>query len=500
MNTPLTPEPSIQAQLAELARRYREQLPAKLEEINADWRVLRAAWSREAAESLHRAVHGMAGAGGTMGLPQVGDAARAVEGQIKRLLGEPSRLPEMAAEIDAAIERLEIAIKGGETQAHIAGAPAELETLPPLKILVAEDEPMGRQVLCTLLEAWGHTVFGAEDGEQAVALFKREAPDMVLMDVVMPRMNGYQAAQAIKQGCGNRFVPLIFLTALNDEQDLTQCVASGGDDFMVKPYNGVLLQAKLIAMNRIRLLHQELSLYQQKTAEEIELSKRVFDAITGRNPVLPEIGSQLTSVGHFCGDLLLYEKTRQGRLVLMLGDFTGHGLAAAIGALPVAEVFYPMVARDEPLERIVAEINGRLHGVLPTGHFCAAVFLDIDAGKECIRFWNGGSPPCWLVDRAGRVCGDIVSDKLPLGIVGRDGFDGEVGEISANEVSAVVLYSDGLSEARNPQGDMLTADGVRRVIEAAGGDLLESVRAGCDGFRAGREPDDDLSLAVVRLG
>lgn len=487
--------------MAELARRYREQLPARFAEIRAAWNALQAGWTHEGAESLHRVVHSMTGASGTMGLPHVGAAARVVEQNIKTVLAEPERLSLMATEISAALHTLEAVIGEVEAQTPASGrGPARLEALPPLRILVADDEPMGREVLCTLLEAGGHTVFAAEDGEQAVALFEREAPDMVLMDVVMPCMNGYDAARAIKQACGGRFVPMIFLTALQDEQDLAQCVAAGGDDFMVKPYNGVLLQAKLIAMNRIRLLHHELSQYQQKTAEEIELSKRVFDAITGRNPVLPEVGSWLSSVGHFCGDLLLYGKTGEGRLVLMLGDFTGHGLAAAIGALPVADVFYPMVAGNEPLECIVSEINERLHSVLPTGHFCAAVFIDLDPRKERIRFWNGGSPPGWVVSKAGRVAGTLASSKLPLGIVGRSSFDGEVGEVGMEKAGAVVLYSDGLSEVRNPRGDMLTADGVQHLVEVAGGaDLLNALRAGCDEFRSGRAPDDDLSLVVVNL-
>lgn len=500
MTAPGHPDPSIQAQLEEFARRYREQLPAKFGEIAAAWRALQSSWDQDTAETLYRTVHNMAGAAGTMGLRHVGDAARTVEQRLKPLLAEPARLPDVAVAIAGAIAALEAAISGNELPSHAIGH-AVLDELPPLKILVAEDEPLGRQVLCTLLEAWGHTVFGAEDGEQAVALFLREAPDMVLMDVVMPGMDGYMAAHAIKQACGRRFVPLIFLTALQEDQDLTRCVAAGGDDFMVKPYSGTLLQAKLIAMNRIRLLHRELSLYREKTAEEIELSKHVFDAITGRNPVLPEIGSEQASVGHFCGDLLLYDKTPRGRLVLMLGDFTGHGLAAAIGALPAAEAFYPMAARDEPLESIVSEINERLHNLLPTGRFCAAVFLDIDSAKQRIRYWNGGSPPCWLCNRNGRVSGGIASTKLPLGIVGRDGFDGQVEEIAAADLSAVVLYSDGLSEVRNPQGEMLSEEGVRQVVATAdSGDLLESVRAGCDRFRAGRVPEDDLSLVVVRLG
>ena len=501
MNTPVPPETSIQAQLAEIGRRYRQQLPAKLAELRASWRALQAAWNQEGAELLYRAAHSMAGSGGTMGLSQVGDAARAVEQRVKRLLSDPARLHDLAGEITAAIDEVESAIGSSEEPASsVARVDVELEALPPLKILVADDEPMGREVLCALLQAGGHTVFSAEDGEQAIALFEREAPDLVLMDVVMPNVNGYEAAHAIKQACGSRFVPLLFLTALQDEQDLAKCIAAGGDDFMVKPYNRVLLQAKLIAMNRIRLLHQELSLYQQRTAEEIELSKRVFDAITRRNPALPEVKSWLSSVGHFCGDLLLYDKAGQDRLVLMLGDFTGHGLAAAIGALPVADVFYPMVLRDESLERIVFEINERLHSVLPTGHFCAAVFLDIDLGRRRIRFWNGGSPAGWLVNKAGRVFGSIPSSKLPLGIVGQSSFDGAVSEISAEDVSTVVLYSDGLSEARNPQGEMLTVQGVRQRIESGNGsDLLPYLRAECDNFCSGRALDDDLTLVAVRV-
>jgi len=503
MSASLSPS-SLRDQLTELARRHREQLPPKLREMRDIWRILKQGWQTSAAESLHRMAHGMAGAGGTMGLPEVGAAARALEQRLKSLLEAPAQWPAFAAPIESALERLEAAIGrvegAGEMPAASQPGPQEFQSLPPLRILVADDEPLGREVLSTLLRADGHAVFAAEDGEQAVALFEREAPDMVLMDVVMPGMNGYEAAAVIKSRCGQRFVPLIFLTALQEERHLARCIAAGGDDFMVKPYNGLLLKAKLIAMNRIRLLHQELSLYRLKTAEEIELSKRVFDAITGRNPDLPQVRSWLSSVGHFCGDVLLYRQTAEGRLVLMLGDFTGHGLAAAIGALPVADVFYPMVAQGRPLERIVSEINSRLHDVLPVGHFCSAVFLDIDPREGRIRYWNGGSPDGWLVG-AGGVLAAIASDRLPLGIVGSAAFDSTVGDLPGAGVCSVVLHSDGLSEARNPEGAMLGVEGVRELVnEAAAGDLLGHLRQACVRFQAGRVPDDDLSLVVVDLG
>ena len=101
------------------------------------------------------------------------------------------------------------------------------------RILVADDDTANNMLLRALLEEQGYEVLSAANGQEAVDLYRAELPDMVLMDVKMPIMDGYEAAQQIKSIPIDGFVPLIFLTAMTEEEGLVKCIESGGDDFFI---------------------------------------------------------------------------------------------------------------------------------------------------------------------------------------------------------------------------------------------------------------------------
>ena len=156
----------------------------------------------------------------------------------------------------------------------------------PLRILIADDSDSDRLILKTLLKRLGHEVLDVANGLDAVSLFQREAPDLVLLDALMPIMDGMEAARQIKVLAGERLVPLIFLTSLSEAGALARCLEAGGDDFLGKPYNRIIIEAKIKAFNRMRLMHQTLSdqrdLIRERNrqlTEEQEIAKRVFDNV-----------------------------------------------------------------------------------------------------------------------------------------------------------------------------------------------------------------------------
>jgi CheY-like chemotaxis protein len=124
----------------------------------------------------------------------------------------------------------------------------------PLTVLIAEDSAADRMLLSTIVRRQGHEVLTASNGAEAVAVFERQRPQLVLMDAMMPVMDGFEAARQIKQLAGETLVPIIFLTSLTESEALARCLEAGGDDFLAKPYNQVILAAKIKAMDRLRRL------------------------------------------------------------------------------------------------------------------------------------------------------------------------------------------------------------------------------------------------------
>lgn len=499
MSAAADPAQEFAEQFAQLQRSYLAQLPGKLEALHALMQTLLATgWTAEQGENLHRMVHSLAGSGGSMGFQPVSDAARALESDIKRIMHGEGTLETLAASLHAGLAQLAETVRNAGVPLSLPIAAGHAGAIAPLRILVVDDDPDGQLLLASFLRADGHAVITASDGEEGVARFLEHRPDMVLMDVIMPRMNGYKAAAQIKAACGKQFVPLIFLTALQDDKDLVACIDAGGDDFIVKPYNRVLLRAKLIAMQRIHELHRELARYQQKTQEEIELSRYVFEAATDRNSKTPAVSQWHSAVGHFSGDLLLYADTPGGRLIVLQGDFTGHGLAAALGALPLADVFYDLVADEVSLPDLALSLNRKLKSLLPLGHFCAACIIELDAQRQQAAIWNGGLPGVWLIDAAGRVAAKPSSNKLPLGIVGDGQFDIRVESVVLQPGQRLLLFSDGLNEATNAIGEMLGDESIAAMLSAApGADIVETLRSGVAAHLAGGEAHDDISIAVI---
>jgi len=369
-----------------------------------------------------------------------------------------------------------------------------------LDILLADDDPILATLTATLLKSQGHSVRLASNGAEALARFAEKEPDLVLLDVLMPVMDGYQAAIHIREMTKGRFIPIIFLTALSSDSDLAKCIEAGGDDFLSKPFTPVILKAKIMAMDRIRNLYAELEQYTQRTKEEIALSSHIYNTVTNRNPEhVARLDVWRDSVGHFSGDLLAYQFTPDWKLVVMLGDFTGHGLAAAIGVIPAADCFYALVTKNASLAKIAGEINQKLHSLLPTGQYCAASLLSIDFNSHSVEFWMGGMPPVLIFDGNRKCIRQIKSSNLPLGIVDNEIFDNTT-VTAVLENNSIALYSDGVNEARNPAQEMFGLERIIAAAERADSDrgILAAISDNLRTFRDGFAPDDDTTLVVVR--
>jgi CheY-like chemotaxis protein len=385
----------------------------------------------------------------------------------------------------------------------------ETENSKARKVLVADDDIPNRLILQAILEKQGYEVLLADDGLQAVDFFRREQPDLILMDIKMPNMDGYEATRQIKSLSGDKFVPIIFLTATSDNDGLAKCVESGGDDFLTKPYNRVLLQARIDALLRIRELyntvqHQrnELASHQKRLDRERQLAKGLFSNILETGTLnLPYVQSMLSPMSLFSGDILMAAEKPSGGLHVLLGDFTGHGLAAAIGALPVSSVFYGMTAKGYSISEIVTEINIKLNSILPTDMFLAACMIDVNPGSHTMSIWNGGIPPVFIYgEEEQEIVRTIAPRHLPLGIVGSEKFNRQIDVIEMRQHDRVYIYSDGITETTNPAGEMFGRDRLKKIFvnnrksEYLFGDIRKSLAS----FNAGADQQDDMTLIEIQ--
>ncbi|MCC7311394.1 MAG: SpoIIE family protein phosphatase [Sulfuritalea sp.] len=330
-----------------------------------------------------------------------------------------------------------------------------------LKILVADDSRVIQRMLEIFLRNEGHTVLVAGDGGEAVELHRREHPNLVLLDIVMPVMDGLEAARRINAAADDKRTPILFLTGMRDQQTMLEGLELG-DDFITKPIDLTILGAKLRAF--IRLVQTQRMLEIQKRdierlndamRREGEVALGVMERVLAHTepPDGHSLQYRVVASAVFSGDLILARRTPSGRLNLLLADAVGHGLPAAVAILPLFFPFDGMSRKGLPLATVARELNRRVRDLLPVDRFVAATLVSIDSAAGHIDVWNGGNPPALLARPDGRVATRVDSMQMALGLNADDPLLFEPRRIDYSDGDQLLLFSDGIWENSAFAGD-----------------------------------------------
>ena len=377
-----------------------------------------------------------------------------------------------------------------------------------MKIMIVDDDVTNQKILSIILDSFDIETVCAKNGKQAVQMFDEVRPEIVLMDIMMPEMDGYEACKRIKAICGDKFVPVIFITGITDSEAVVKAIHVGGDDFITKPYNTVAIKAKIDAMERIRLVHEkmcnqqrELQKFHNQQQHELKLAKHVFSSIVDKNASeIPGLRAWMEPASLFNGDILLYAITPAGGLHVMLGDFTGHGLSAALGAMPVSDIFYGMTKKGFSIGDIVEELNKKLYASFPPDMFCAACLLEIDPQYASVSVWNGAMPDACVIDNQGNIKNRLKSSYQALGILPPDQFQRAMEIIQVEEGDRLYVYSDGLVRASNNQGLKFGKQKILDLItNPSDADCFQSVLHTVEAHMEGTKPCDDISFAEITV-
>lgn len=376
-----------------------------------------------------------------------------------------------------------------------------------IKILAVDDNIVNIKVLSQYLLKQDYEVVTAESGEEAIEKYKTDLPDIILMDIMMGGMSGLEATAIIKSLSVERWVPVIFMSALASEEDKIKGLDVGGDDYITKPIEFNILGAKLKAVRRIADIQGKLSetmaeLQEYKNAEEREqvMAYDLMESLFATG----ELEGKDFHIWHvpatrFSGDLIVAEKYSDDRLYLLHADSTGHGLTAALPLLPVSQTFYHMAKEGYSISQIAKSMNQQLKATMPINRFVAVSIILIDFNTNVIEVWNGGNPSIFLVNENKEIVKQFHSEHLALGILPDAGFDGRTEFVSCEGNNAVVLYSDGLIEAANAEGKEFDED---MLIETLTSDidapmLRNNIVEAVSNHLNGEKAHDDISLVVL---
>ena len=376
------------------------------------------------------------------------------------------------------------------------------ENDPSCSILLVDANDDERNALAMLLQNNHYRVYSTNSGIEALELAKKYSIDMVIADSNVLGLNGLVTIQKIKQAYTNVFIPALLLIdaqTVDERHAYFQIV----EHLLHRPIDELELLAKLQAcrriydwQNQISTEKEALNYYKEMLTTEQEIAKKVYDNIIHSSALNADnIQYRLSPMSTFNGDMLLAARKPTGGIHLLLGDFTGHGLPAAIGALPASDVFYTMTRKGLSMQAILKEINYKLTLMLPPGIFCAAGFLDFEPGEDTICLWNGGLPDFVIYTPHKGIKTLINSKNIPLGITEDISFTNTEQCEAITKEDYLYMFSDGVIEAENSKGVMF---GEQRLLSlfvtGQKQGVFSAINQEVDRFIGRKRQKDDITL------
>jgi CheY-like chemotaxis protein len=371
-------------------------------------------------------------------------------------------------------------------------------------VLLADDDVVARKLASGYL-ARRFDLCEVASGTEALDAFDHFRPDLILLDIDMPGMNGSDTAAMIRFKSADQFVPILLISGLEDQGRIAEGISKWADDFIPKPFNPKLFQAKVTRLLRFRtmqenLRHQNELLrdFRQRTNDEHTLAREIFDRIGSRVRTSdPRVRSLVSPLAGFNGDIALTATTPSGAFRLVVADVTGHGLSAAVGTIPLASLFLAETNRGTSLSDTIRRMNTELHSLLPARLFCAAVMVEIAKERSEICVCNAGMPDALLLRTGSTSPVSFASQNIPLGAI--SDFEPVFDCAKVTSGDRVLAMSDGAAECANPAGELIGIERLRETLVGVPGPeafaaLTEALRQFSGGLQS-----DDLTLIEVEI-
>ena len=384
---------------------------------------------------------------------------------------------------------------------------------PNAKILVVDDEPQNIRLLQIRLQADGYTVLTANSGQEALKLVQAEAPDLILLDIMMPGMNGFEVCQQIRAEETTQFIPVVMVTALSEKEDRIRAIEAGADDFISKPFDSHEVLARVRSLVRIKRYHdaleqanRELKMHNERLDKELQMASEIQDSLMPQG-ITDLLGFRIVS--HYTpavvvgGDFFDLWEVERGRLGVFISDVMGHGVSAAFITVFIKTVVEEMSVQTDDPGRLLKELNTRFNKMISSQQymfateFCAV----IDLSNETLHYANAGHPFPFLVQRQRNVCKPIGDQSTGKGLGLLPDSTYQTHHYPFTSSDGLFLYTDGAYELQNSQGEEFTPQGIQEVITQQIAQpapvLVETVLNTTHRFSNGRPKDDDITIVAI---
>jgi serine phosphatase RsbU (regulator of sigma subunit) len=376
-------------------------------------------------------------------------------------------------------------------------------------VLAVDDTPENLDVVKAILVP-DYKVKAATSGIAALKIARKVPPDIILLDIMMPDMDGYEVCRELKADPLTADIPVIFLTAKDQTADEAEGFELGAADYIHKPVNPPILQARVKthvelkrSMDELQQLSQALAVAKERMEQELNVGRDIQQSMLPTEvPGCSEISlaASMEAAREVGGDFYDYFWLDEDELCFCVADVSGKGVGAAL-FMAMSKLLIKSRAPDlrHPSE-ILSRVNADLAQDNPECMFVTVFLGSLNKRTGILRYSNAGHNPPLIRRRGGEV--ELLSERHGplLGI--EVGLSYEQSEIRLGTGDALLVYTDGVTEAMNEQDELYSderlIDTVRASEAATAAELLTVVSTSVERFADGAEQADDITMIALQ--
>jgi serine phosphatase RsbU (regulator of sigma subunit) len=374
-----------------------------------------------------------------------------------------------------------------------------VKELSECRVLIVDDVKANVDMLVEALRG-DYKLSVALGGEAALRAVEKNPPDLLLLDIVMPELDGYEVCRRLRADPATRDLPVMFLSSLEDVKDKAKGFELGANDYLTKPFEILEVKARVNSLLKAKAYADAVKAAQERDltiAREIQLGLLPSDFGARSAGTAWDVHAVIEPARHVGGDLFEVLRLSDDRMVLAVGDVCGKGITAALFMAVAVTLLRTLARQCETPDEILRRLNDELAAQNPRGMFVTMACLDVRGST--VTCANGGHDTSLLVG-SGSLRPLFPSTGTVLGMFPDQPYSSESVELAPADT--LVLYTDGVSEAANPDGTLFGDERLHACFAKGAGataaDSVERLMGSVRAFAAGAPQSDDITILALR--
>lgn len=377
------------------------------------------------------------------------------------------------------------------------------------RILIVDDEPFNVDYLEQELEDLHYQTLSAVNGKDALEKIESEKPDLVLLDIMMPIMDGFTVLEKVKANSEIRNIPIIVISANNDLENVVKGIQLGAEDYLPKPFEPTLLQARIQSSLEKKHLRDLQDLYLKSLENELNIARDIQkEFLPAELPQLNgwEIAAYFKAAKEVAGDFYDAFTLPDGNLAFVVADVCGKGIGAALYMTLFRSLIHATsnasnsLTPAQRLQHSVSLTNNYVADTHETSNMFATIFIGIlepSTGK--LSYINGGNEPALIIGKDGKVHTELTRTGPAIGIV--SGATYPVKEINLSSDDLLIAFTDGIPDTQDINGNFF---GKEKMLETLNEnttnptEFINKMESTLQAFIGSAEQFDDITLLAIK--